>query len=506
MTDEAKELIKQIVDFENSPDYRKLNSYYSKPSMFSILDIARNETRHSNFIAWLLTPKPQKNNHGLDDFALRKLLGLLGHVSSTIEHSRAKDKIEYELATKLITGRYKLEDVSVIRERNVSIEKTEKIKKTKGYIDIYISAKISYGDTDDKKEIPLTIIIENKVKSSEQKNQTKDYWNALKREEEVRINKSIKKEILLGIYLTPLGNDEYKDLDNNKLDKKRCSSEDFIQLNYQYLTDYVIVPCREEVNIDIIKQYIDEYMLALSSPELRAEENVIMAYTQYERTLLLKFWEEHKSLIFAALNNIVSTLDSEKSEYIEDELLSNFWNKNENLLMVALEAITSSNRDTLTAEDFKKIGDNTKQLKGFKDTTLYKFTYNNEEIDTNLNMGDLVVAIIKHYVYVQKHNNITLQQLQSDFPREQIKVFGEHVIVPEIYATTLQLYENTDKKKPCRYYTGKDKFIHISENERCAISNHWYTTATKKGTIEQFIKYVNDNNKKLGYKIETIES
>lgn len=41
-----------ILGLMNSAEFQELNSYYNEKTMFSALNVERNENRHSAFIAW----------------------------------------------------------------------------------------------------------------------------------------------------------------------------------------------------------------------------------------------------------------------------------------------------------------------------------------------------------------------------------------------------------------------------------------------------------------------
>ncbi len=462
---DVKNLIDDIVNFENSPDYRKLNNYYSKPSIFSILGTSRSENRHSNFIAWLLTPNPEKNNHGMGDFGVRKLLEVLAYISRKpeIKHSKNKFPEEHDkLDIALITGTYSLTDVEV--EREVSLEHNG----VKGRLDILIKGKISYYN---KKDIPITIAIENKILSSEHDEQTTTYWGDL-------YNKKETSDILLGIYLTPLNNYEYE-----KLDKTQCTSEGFIQLNYQYLSDYVITPCRELSNNKTITQYIDEYMLALSSPELRENESVIMAYTQDELRLLSEFWNKNANFITEALETTIKILSGkigsdEESMY---DLFLNFWNKNENLLMIVLEAIISNDNNLQNKETIIK---NIKTLKEYKNRYICTLIENGRP----LSKGDMVVTIITHYT--ENNDNVELKILQEKFPINKISKIPKGCQV-------VDTLETAQKQKKPRHYLPDNKIITALDSDskeiKCAICNNWFDD-----NFKQFM----DCASELGYIIE----
>ena len=172
---------KQIFDFANSAEYRELAAYYSQPSIFSALGVSRQEDTHNNFIAWLLTPKPEKNDHGLGGLPLRKLLETLALVCKSLPH--AAGKMPTNISNAVITGGYTLSNISVEREKHIG----------SGKLDVYIEGRLEI----DGSAYPLKLVIENKIKSTEHDAQTERYQSYLTRAVPLS-------GVYLSIYLTPL--------------------------------------------------------------------------------------------------------------------------------------------------------------------------------------------------------------------------------------------------------------------------------------------------------------
>lgn len=279
-------LQKQIIDFGNSVEFKELDAYYSQPSIFSALGVSRHENTHSNFLAWLLTPKPEKNDHNLGDMPLRKFLETLA-LACTLPHSAGK--LSPELSGAITTSAYTLSNVIVEREKHIGV----------GRLDIYLEGKIAF----DGSEYPLTLIIENKVKSREHDAQTGRYLEALR-------SPVSRPGIFLSVFLTPLPNREYE-----RLREPTCEAKEFIELNYQYLADYVIEPCRGIAPEGSVKRYLGEYLLALGLPETRQDKGeIIMAISKEERDLLARFWDKHKDLLTAAMLSIGDCVPLEDDE------------------------------------------------------------------------------------------------------------------------------------------------------------------------------------------------
>ena len=409
-------LQKQIIDFGNSVEFKELDAYYSQPSIFSALGVSRHENTHSNFLAWLLTPKPEKNDHSLGDTPLRKFLETLA-LACALPHSAGK--LSPELSGAITTGAYTLSNIVVEREKHIGV----------GRLDIYLEGNISF----DGSEYPLTLIIENKVKSHEHDAQTGRYLEALR-------PPVLRPGIFLSVFLTPLPNREYE-----RLGKPTCEAKEFIELNYQYLADYVITPCRDTAPEGSVKRYLSEYLLALSLPETRQDKGeIIMAISKEERDLLARFWNKHKDLLTAAMLSIgdCSPLEDDEAEVMQKA---------------------------------------SKALKDAVQRDLSRFSWEFSG-GVNLPKSRLVLEIVTHYA--AENGPLTLAKLKEIFPDElQGGTFG--VVAP------LPAAAPSNFKGHKRYYT--DEAVILSDGP-AAVCTQW-----RADNILKFIAHA----EKLGYIISS---
>ena len=127
----------------NNRELEELTARLSKFNIFDVLKATHAEIRHSNILAWLLTPD---ESHGIGDRFLRSFLGRVAlENQDSLTHFKP---VELELM--------KLENVEVRREwRN---------------IDIYIHSPGQFG-----------VIIENKVRSKESKDQLEEYMSKVRK-------------------------------------------------------------------------------------------------------------------------------------------------------------------------------------------------------------------------------------------------------------------------------------------------------------------------------------
>lgn len=408
---------KQIIDFGNSPEFKDLNEYYSRSSIFSALGVSRHENTHSNFLAWLLTPEPERNSHGLGDMPLRKFLETLV-LACTLPHSTGK--LPPDLSDAITTGAYGLLGVTVEREKHIGV----------GRLDIYLKGNILF----DNVERPLTLVIENKVKSSEHDAQTERYMEVLKPSISAQ-------EIFIGVFLTPLANLEYESLDAPK-----CSAKDFIELNYQYLTDHVIEPCLNMAPEGNVKNYLSEYLLALSLPETRQDKGeIIMSISKEEKELLTKFWDRHKDLLTAVMLSIGDfvSLEDDEAEIVKK----------------ASSAIKNAVQRDLSRFSW--------EFSGAGGVALPK--------------SKLVLEIVKHYA--AQNGPLTLAELKETFPDSLLKPFGVVASLEEANPSNFSGHK--------RYYV--DEPIMLSDGP-AAVCTQW-----RAGSIKNFIACAED----LGYKISS---
>ena len=103
MVDAAEQQGKLDAFLVDNPELEELNARLGTFNIFRVLRIARAEIRHSNVLAWLLTPG---ESHGLGDTFLRRFLSRI-----LMEHDEAKVKLTPAGVELMPFG-----DVEVLRE------------------------------------------------------------------------------------------------------------------------------------------------------------------------------------------------------------------------------------------------------------------------------------------------------------------------------------------------------------------------------------------------------
>jgi hypothetical protein len=412
------EIREEIVKFNNDSTAQRLKRYYYEKTYPEILGVSRRELSHSSFIAWMMDPK---SSHGIGDFGIRRFLEIL--MTSKfwqVQENRSK------FFDDLITGNFELQKSSIRRE--VDLEKN-------GRLDLLIELHISINN----EKSYLRLIIENKVLSTEGKDQTNRYYDHF-------LNLKDEYENIF-VYLTPLSS-----LDLDDLVQPECENKHYIQINYQSLVDALLEPAIDQTIDATTKLIISQYIQSLSQPSMEEEENdfergMIMAIGKEERELLQKFWVNNQKIIQAALYAISSDPNQDKDvrDTVRDALAS--------------IATTGKDRSSVTI-----------QYKGINQGTFKKSDIGSETVKLLKSKGRI--------------NNKVFKFLADD------KSCSFHLL-----KTADQMTDN--EKKYCRYrYKNEPELIH--QGVDYYVARNWGI-----GNIDVFIKKLQDRFPELRYVIET---
>lgn len=278
---QLSEIRNSIIKFNNDVTTQLLKAYYNEKSYSEILGVSRKELSHSNFICWILNPD---ESHGLSDFGLKRFFEIL--ITSKFWFERDQS----ELFDNILTGNYKLQSVSTLREHPIG---------EMGRIDILVELEIVTDCTN-----RVRLVIENKVLSSEGKDQTNRYYNYFENINDDYLN--------IYVYLTAISS-----LDLEELSSPECENSHFIQINYQSLVDNLFEPALKQNISSVAAFYINQYIQSLSQPSFENEgsdfeRGLIMAIGTEERKLLEKFWTGNQKIILAALYAISSDPNQDK--------------------------------------------------------------------------------------------------------------------------------------------------------------------------------------------------
>ncbi len=282
------EISKRIIRYRNSETISKLNEFYSKKSLMEIYGVNRKEIRHTSFLKWLFSPTNE-----VSKVAVERLLQIIIN-----NRFFDKEKISEELYTSLVLGKFERFLYKVTENYHFQN------KSNRGEIDLLIEVDINNS--------PIKIVLENKVDSNENDNQTIKYYNYFKDNTET----------IFFVYLTPISTIELE-----KLEEVECKSKEFIQINYQSIVDEIIEPILNTTKNTDIKYILNDYLIALSNSnqEQKTKFN-FMAISEYENELLQKFWEENKDLVLKAIEASKENYHLEPEIRKEAEEISDFVN------------------------------------------------------------------------------------------------------------------------------------------------------------------------------------
>lgn len=292
----------EIINFYNNPEVAYLSDYYNQCTTWDRLGVARQETSHSSFLAWLLNPK---GNHGLGEIPLRKFLRLLVSAQKLPINDIVpeNDKINDTLERKFICDSYPLNDCSIEREYSCTCK-----DGNNGRIDIFITFKLNT-------EEEINIVLENKVGAPETIKedggkkcyQTTTYYNFFSEKKEECVCQNFY------VFLSPLSNN---DLQNPSEDdrKKKCHCKSYIFINYQGIVDYVIDPILQSIIPENTKSILQDYLRTLGKPSLLEEQDnkksnkeIIMAMCEKEKKLLEEFLKVNETLFKVIAQNVEET-------------------------------------------------------------------------------------------------------------------------------------------------------------------------------------------------------
>ena len=268
---------------------RKIN----QNSILDIYGIARSETHHSKFLAWLFNPN---ESHNTGELAQRKLLNIA--VRRGLEqNNQSKDFlwVKKRVLTSASLSSTSTSNVQVLTESYVEAQGK---KGAKGRIDVLVSNLALGGEL-------INIIIENKIYSNEHDEQTTTYFEG--------INKKFPDKKNIFLYLTPKSNWEMP-----KEDGPSCTCKDFIEINYQDILTEVLTSILEEPISSATRIAIEDYIHCITSPSIHSKNYNSMATDKETNEMLKKFWDANEDLIRAAIYAFASSEDEDSKVEINN--------------------------------------------------------------------------------------------------------------------------------------------------------------------------------------------
>lgn len=401
-----------------------IRHYYERPTYMGLLNVGRKELPHSSFISWLF----DSSSFGQEspDSPLMHLLDI------AVRRANQQNKIgdEKAIGTSLSESIYG-RSFSIIRS---SCTLEDSIKGQAGEMrrsDIVIRCSIRC--LNDGTERKLNICIENKVLTTEHTSQTRAYSNYYQNETEGD---------WLFLFLTPLSSvklENYHELEK----KEKCVSDNFIQINYQDLLDYVLEPLMlsEDKNSQVYF-IIDDYIKTLRYPVMEEKSNrkTIMAMGNQETKLLNDFWEGNHELIELAL------MAMKDNANLDEEV-----RKKAEIAYDTMQSLQSAR----------------------KDSTRYVLIYKDQSRDDNKGKGYNKVSVAKAFaeVFCQRNKQIVDEnsanaEITKEIKTKRKKIFDQSSLkkveisisneTESVYLNTNIWGESTDCWRCLREYLSKD--------------------------------------------------
>ena len=256
-----KEIISSLSSLVKDPNIEKLSLELNSPNFFSILNITDREIRHSNFLAWLLSPK---ESHNLSTIFLKWFL------KEIFSDERIIWANEFSIES------MDLHNVEVFREWQ--------------NIDILI------------KHPKFVIAIENKINSKEHSSQLERYFR--------KVNDSYPDIEKAFIFLTIDGIEPESDQD----------TLNYISIDYglvRTITEIILSVYKDSLS-NRVKYYIEDYLLVLNRYIMKEHESVKLAQELYKNhRVAIDFIIENKPDRLSEIREIIESTIAREGYVLE---------------------------------------------------------------------------------------------------------------------------------------------------------------------------------------------
>lgn len=515
---------KKYLDMQNSEEFQTLRTLYQSKTMMDILGVARQENPHSNFLRLMLDPN---EGHGLKDYGFKKFCETLCFafkkygrnylVEETLRNplleeipneSKPFDGIEpKEMGKKLLffqgngeeNGDEKKKLITLLMNGNFDIKtcKVEREKPIKARrADIWIDCTIVLKESE-KSEFHLLFLIENKVTSSENGNQTyyymKDVMNQMIGCDATDDNlKSI--NYFVPVYLYPASNKVMKKaVSTETTNPFPCINRLFLVINYQYLLDGVIAPCYTLSEDSITKQRLQEYISCLGqsvfdgeNEDPKAGRDFVMAVGPTEKRLAIKLWQNHEEV----LQDIGLNINEDSHFIVRDNADRQFYRAVFVPIVQELEQLPESVKKT-----YQKLINVVNAE--FKERKLYKVMEKNGKITIlgsyqrkRYNTAALGYLIIRQFLALNKSYSIeNIYELRKTLRKKIKNSWLDGIIL------TQSEYKKLEDEW-WKAYQKQDGTVCVYDNEQCPLDETKDNPFSKKykGEISDVNALVNESN------------
>lgn len=451
-------ILSDILRLINSAEFQELNSYYNEKTLFSALNVERNENRHSSFIAWWLNPKSE---HGLGDSPLKLFLRLVA--TKNLDPVTNRD-----LYNRMIAGDYRitlLEEVEV--EKSVGAINNS---KSKGRIDIWTVLELAYEEDGDEIRKVVPLVIENKIYSNEGNEQTKRYFTAA--------SSYAQECVPMCIFLTVET-------------KKPCCNE-FKNVTYQELLTYVIEPLVSSVAPSSM-QFVESFIRNLGRPALTENKYYgVLAVSQKECAMLNRVVEkiENKELFntaFASLYNFTLVKKIVSSQYMsldidddEKNLLRMLWDANEVVFMAVIYHLYGNVHKVALDKLFKSTN---------RDTSKYVVFCDNKSVFNGKRLSKAMTACAIFKSYLMKYPATTLVELQKAFPCKELNDYYYDRYYNDLFYEYQPQIVDEEGYTEWDFYLKDELLLPIENGEKKAMCVKMW----RKGDFDKLCEFVSKN-------------
>lgn len=348
-----QDIKRQIDNFYNNKSHLDLTHKYASETFFDVLGNSRSETSHSNFLKWFFL------QHEWNQESLRQLINIYIRKANEKQKQALLPFMDIEF----------LLDNCAIEIHSASTEKTCYVKvgnKTKnGRIDLVITSTLRHYN----QVVPVKIVIENKIDSSEHDSQTKKYYSYFANSDKYRNEQilSLKKKGKNVRDKYKFQRDEYRGADinaqeiilyiylsleaNNKESAKDNICEDFIKITYQDIYENIF----RELSKKILNgkysgrnaAYFNEYVSNLLRPVINQSKNhIAMCYDKQDQEKLREFFYSNLPLFKIASETVFRTSNDENERKAISEIYKGISNLTKDYNLYSNNKINNQNMST----------------------------------------------------------------------------------------------------------------------------------------------------------------
>lgn len=406
--------------FTHDNEVKRLQWLYQTKSYWDVMAVSRKELTHSSFLCELLK---EDSFHGMGNLPLRLFANVVLKRALTqgTRLDDCKPVFFEELERSVLLQKFNPRDI--VAQTEVKYRDTKDGKETSGRVDILLDCQIDPLKKEGHKRRSvdhLCFIIENKVTSGENDDQTERYYNhynaltGYKSKDKVNDETNVRSTRRHNIYvfLTAQPNSILDKLDASP----QCKCKHFVQINYQDILDMIIEPLLQEPDLsDRARFMLLEYKRALSMSFANMSEDRdgkrvvlqsgIMAIGKKEANELSRFLEKYRPLIERAL----------KVFYKEEE--QDFENGDDN----------SREMFTYRGQDYYRGG----LVQAFISDKIESLLSEDREPDDPYCEEEIVCKIIKEYGITKKGKNEIIKKTSEINGRTTDDYFTDEVLIRE---------------------------------------------------------------------------